>query len=66
MPAEFRVIADSREEVKQLVDMLKREFPRAIVSTIKINDSRPGYRAYLTVFTGATLDDHNSGDVEVK
>ena len=48
--AEFRVIADSQEEVRKLLVFLQSRFPHSITSPIKTNDSRPGFRGYLTVF----------------
>jgi hypothetical protein len=48
--AEFRVIADSPDEVRKLLVFLQSQFPHSIISPIKTNDSRPGYRGYLTVF----------------
>lgn len=48
--AEFRVVADTPEEVRILLSFLKQHFPASIASQIKPNDSRPGYRGYLTVF----------------
>ena len=56
---EFRVIADTREEVARLLAFLKHNFPRSVASQIKLNDSRPGFRAYLTVFDAVTLEDYS-------
>jgi hypothetical protein len=47
---EFRVIAETPDEVKKWLDFLQLQFPHSITSPVKGNDARPGYRGYVTVF----------------
>ncbi len=47
---EIRVVAGSPSEVRRCLVFLQSQFPHSIVSAVRANESKPGYRGYLTAW----------------